>query len=310
MALQLKARAQTALHDLWQIDTDSQPPVTRMVLLLVRMAHLLFSELFNGSITMRAGNLAFITLLSLIPLLAVVISVLKAFGFQYELQPMLVELMLPLGEQGMELALDIIFFVERINVDLLGIAGVIVFFYTAVSLISNVEKMMNYMWHVEASRNLLKRVFYYLTVIIFAPVLVVAAVGMSATMSNSGFVTELATMEPFGTLFYLLGLFLPFFMAVIAFATVYLALPNTKVRISPALQAALLSAILWKLAGWLFTSFVVSSGRYHAIYSGMASVVLFMVWVQLSWIIFLIGAKFSYLIQNPSLMKRAKPDHH
>ncbi|MDH5546773.1 MAG: YihY family inner membrane protein [Gammaproteobacteria bacterium] len=292
---------------MWQVDATTLAPIQRKLVLGARVLHTLFRDLMSGEISVRAGHLAFTSLLSIVPLLALTVSVLKLLGVQYELEPLLWQFLIPLGENGMSVGNDIVQFVDRIDVKILGFAGIIVFFYTAVSLISSIESALNNMWHVEAQRNIFKRFGYYLSVILFAPVFMVAAIGVMAGMMNLGLIKDIFELEPIAMLLKVIGILLPYVLSILAFALVYVALPNTRVKLFPATSAAVVAGIIWKTAGWVFATFVVTTTRYHAIYSGLAILVLFMVWVQMSWLIFLLGGKLAYLLQNPyRLMRRGK----
>ena len=94
--------------------------------------------------------------------------------------------------------------------------------------------------------------------------------------------------------------FLHYLLVISAFTFIYLLVTNTKVKFRSALTGAVIAGILWETTGWLFASFVVSSGNYTAVYSSFAILVLFMIWLYLSWLILLIGSSISYYHQHPN----------
>jgi membrane protein len=91
----------------------------------------------------------------------------------------------------------------------------------------------------------------------------------------------------------------PYLLMVAAFTFVYIFVPNTRVRFRSALTGGLVAGVLWEASGWAFASFVVTSAKYTAIYSGFAILIMFMIWLYLSWLIVLVGASVAYYHQHP-----------
>jgi membrane protein len=268
-----------------------------------RLVHVLGRELVSGEITLRAFGLVYTTLLALVPLLAVSFSVLKAFGFHHQLQPMLLGFFEPLGARGAELAQRVVAFVEDVQVGVLGSLGLGLLLYTAVSLTRKVEVACNTLWHVRRERGLAQRLTGYLGVILVGPLLVVTAMGITATLLSSAAVQGLLAVAPLGTLYHLVAQVLPYLLVVAAFTFIYVVIPNTRVRLGPAFVGGLVAGILWETAGWTFASFAVGSTRYQVIYSGFAIGVVFLVWIFLSWLILLLGARLAFYMQHPGSLR-------
>jgi membrane protein len=288
---------------IWNEDIASQPRWRARLIKLVRIVYVVGRDLTEGQLTLRAMSLVYTTLLSMVPLLAVSFSVLKGFGVHNQIEPLLLRLMAPLGEQGVEVAGRIIGFVENIKVGLLGSVGLALLFYTVVSLIQKIERTFNYIWHTSQSRSLARRFSDYLSVILIGPVLMFAAMGLTASVSSATVVQKLVSLEPLGTLIKTVTQLVPYFLVVGAFTFVYSFIPNTRVRLSSALTGAVVAGVLWEVIGWLFASFVVSSTKYAAIYSGFAILIVFMIWLYLSWLVLLIGASIAFYHQHPEYLK-------
>jgi membrane protein len=109
-------------------------------------------------------------------------------------------------------------------------------------------------------------------------------------------------IEPMGTLLEWAGRLIPYLMISLAFAFIYVFVPNTRVRLTSAMIGALVAGFLWQSVGWLFAHFMVSSTRYTAIYSGLAILILFMIWVYIAWLILLIGASIAFYHQHPEYL--------
>lgn len=286
-------------YDLWAPEPDRLAPWTRAGIRLLRIIIVAGSEFRENLLSNRAAGLVYTTMLSLVPLLAVMFSVLKAFGVHQQIEPFLDHALEPLGEQGHEVTIQIIGFVNNLKVGVLGAAGVAALFWTTFSAIHQIEDAFNAIWRVHQSRPLGRKFRDYLSVVLVGPVLVFAAFTMIASAQSHWLVQRVLEIQPFGYLIVLAAKILPFAMLCGAFSFLYALLPNTQVRLASALVGGLTAGGLWQLAGTAFTSFVAESGRYSAIYSGFAIVILFLLWLYITWIIVLLGAQVAYFYQHP-----------
>lgn len=277
---------------------------------LLQILTMVGRDLKDGMITLRAMSLVYTTLLAMVPLLAVSISVLKGFGVHDQLEPTLVRLLAPLGEQSIEISARIVGFVDNMKIGVLGAVGVGLLIYTSISLIQKIESAFNYTWRLQQGRSLVQRFSDYLSVIMVGPVLIFSAVGITASLSSNQIVEFLNTLPYMNELLRLFGKLLPYILAIAAFTFVYLLVPNTRVRFGSALYGAVIAGVLWQTSGILFASFVGGSTSYTAIYSGFAIVLIFMIWLYLSWAILLIGASISFYHQNPDQLRRERTDFH
>ncbi len=266
---------------------------------VLRVLHPLWLDLDDGQLSLRAMGLVYTTLLSLTPLLAVAFSLLKAFGVHNQVEPLLENLLAPLGEQGGEISRRLIGFVDNMRVGVLGFTGLALLFYTVISLVQKIEQAFNVIWGVDRQRSFAQRFGSYLGVIIVGPVLVFSAIGLSASLVHTPLAQWLLSQEPFGSLYALSTRLLPFFLISGAFGFFYLTIPNTLVKPTSALVGGVCAGILWIGAGWLFSRFVAGSDGYTAIYSAFATLILFMIWLHLAWLILLAGATIAHHHQYP-----------
>lgn len=269
---------------------------------VVRLAAVLIRDIATGSVTLWAMSLVYTTLLSMVPLLALSFSVLKAFGVHNQVEPILLNLLAPLGDQAHEITSRLTAFIGTMNVGVLGSVGLALLIYTVVSLMQKIEESFNALWHVTRLRSLGDRASRYLSVLLVGPILVFSALGITAMALNSQIVRYVLTFEPTGTLVLAIGRVMPFVLVIGAFTFLYLFVPNARVRFVPAFAAGIVGGILWQSAGWAFALFVASSTQYAAIYSGFAVLVLFLIWLYLSWLILLFGADLAFYLQHPEYL--------
>ncbi|HEY9148271.1 MAG TPA: YihY/virulence factor BrkB family protein [Gammaproteobacteria bacterium] len=291
------------LNELWRTDVESLSWPQRYAYKLIRLLFVLVRDFASGQLNLRAMSLVYTTLLSMVPLLAVSFSVLKAFGVHNQIEPLLLGLVEPLGEKGNEVVYNILGFVENMKVGVLGSIGLALLLYTVISLIQKVEVSFNYVWHTKSSRSLSRRFSDYLSVIMVGPVLVFSAIGLTASMMRSEVVQSIVSIEPFGSLVVFVSKLVPFILVILAFTFVYIFVPNTKVKFTSALVGAMVGGALWQTSGLVFAEFASSSTKYAAIYSGFAILIMFMIWLYLSWLILLLGAQVAYYHQYPEQIR-------
>lgn len=265
---------------------------------LCRVVLYVTRDVVKGDLQLNAMSLSYTTLLSLVPLLAVSFSVLKAFGSDRVIEPFLHAILEPLGNSAPELTARILEFVSNIKVGVLGAVGIAMLFYIVIALMQKIERVFNGIWRVHQLRDLSTRLFMYLSVLMVGPVFVLAAMGLTATLLSNSLTHELLHITPIRGVFSVVTWFVPVLMWIGVFTFIYTFIPNTRVRPTAALAGGVVAAITWNGIGLAFGSLIASSTQYTAIYSAFASLVLFMVWLQVAWMIVLLGASVSHAWQN------------
>lgn len=284
---------------IWDADLTTLPKWKLALSSSLRMGYVIIRDLADGQLTLRAMSLVYTTLLSLVPLLAVSFSVLKAFGVHNQLEPMLLSLLTPMGPKGAEITSRIIEFVENIKVGVLGALGFLFLFYTVVALIQKIERAFNYTWRVKQHRPLAQRFSDYLSIIVIGPVLVFSALGLTASIMSTTLMQQFSATEFIGPIIEIVTRIMPYILIITAFTFFYVFIPNTKVKFYAALSGAFVAGILWETTGLVFASFIANSTKYTAIYSALATLIIFMIWLYLAWLILLIGASIAFYTQNP-----------
>lgn len=262
-------------------------------------------DFITGTLPLRATSLVYTTILSIVPLLALSFSVLKAFGVHNQLEPFLTNILAPLGEQSTVLTGQILGFVDNIKVGVLGAIGLGFLLYTVVALIQKIEAAFNEVWHVEKARPHVQRFTSYLSVITVGPIIMFSIIGLKTKFTTNpivaetlGIATNTASFMP-----YIVDAISTFAMPVFLFTLMNKAIPNTKVNWLPALVAGIVTTILWQASAKGFGAFMVNSGNYDAIYSSFAIILLVFIWLYLNWLIILIGGSLCFYIQNPEQSK-------
>jgi membrane protein len=284
--------------DLWTVNLSTVTTSTRLKIYTLRFAIVAVKEFQRDQLTLRAMGLVYTSLLSLVPLLAVTFSVLKAFGAHQSLEPVLARVLEPLGAQGAELTQHVVLFVNNLKVGVLGTVGTAGLFFTVISLLGQVEDALNQIWSAPRARTLARKFTDYLSVILVGPVLVFSAFALTASAQSYWLVQWVLQHTALEWITVALTRVMPFFFLCTAFTFFYKFLPCTQVRFSSALIGGATAGLLWQTAGIGFAAFIVGSARYTAIYSGFAVLILFLIWLYVGWFVVLAGGEVAYLYQR------------
>jgi len=284
-------------REIWSNDVSS-PALKRPFIVAARIVWVVGRDLAAGQASLRAMSLVYTTLLSIVPVLALTFAILKAFGIEDQIETLLLEFLAPMGAQGEEITSRVLLFVQQVNISVLGSVGLVFLVYTLISLIQKIQSAFNDIWHVTSTRSLARQMAAYVSVGLLGPLVLVLAIGVIATTVSSFLLDTVGSFAPLRSAMTELNRLAPYGFMMLAFAFLYLVVPNTRVRISAAVLGGAIAGIMWVGTGWAFATFVVTSARYAAIYSAFASLVLFMIWLYAAWLILLIGCSVTYYFQN------------
>lgn len=277
---------------------------------ILRYPYALIRDISRGDLTLRAMSLVYTTLLSIVPIIALSFSVLKGLGYHRELEPLLYSFLEPLGDRAYELTAQVMSFVDNVRSGVLGSIGLIFLLYTLISTVQKVEESFNFVWRVEQPRSLGRRFSEYLSVMVVGPAIIVAALGLIATLGSTRAVQTLTHYEPFGTILLTLGRLTPYLLVTGVFTFMYAFVPNTRVLLRAALIGGAAAGAAWAFSGMVFTRFVAGSTNTMVIYAGFAIVIVALIWLYISWLILLLGAQLSFYVQNPQYLRPGRGDIH
>jgi len=283
--------------DIWKISIKDKHPVFSF---LVKQGRILIISMrgFNeDKIQIRASALSFYTLLSIVPILAMVFGIAQGFGLQEYLKTTLTEEF----KEHQDMLVTLLGFVEkylgRINEGYITGIGLLILFWTVLKVLSNIEDSFNNIWRIKKSRMFTRKFTDYISLVVIAPVLLIIAssFNVSRMESISESIPFLRYLDSFLKLMVTL---LSFTLIWFVFTLVYIVIPNTKVKFVPALIAGIIAGSMFQVLQWGYVNFQSLLSSYGAIYGTFAALPLFMIWLELSWLIVLLGAEISYAYQN------------
>jgi membrane protein len=256
-------------------------------------------SLRQEEITLRAAALTYRTLLSIVPLLAVGFALFKAFGGLQRLERPLRQLVLEnlAAGQAEKVGAYLDTTIENISAGAIAGVGVLILFYSAIGLLTNIEGSFNRIFGIQRDRPFVNRFFIYWGLITLSPPFIGLSVSVSAQFQSSAFATAVVEWLPLG-----LGKVLVVMVSVLStcvvFVLSYLIVPNTKVRLKAALLGGIFAGLLWNLSKYIFINVTAGSIKYNEVYGALGALPLLMIWIYLSWLIVLFGVTYTFANQS------------
>lgn len=276
-------------------EKESQSVVVRwLIWLLARPAKLLLYMLqgLSAHATMvRSAALTYYTLVSIVPVVALVFAVVKGFG----LADGLVQNLYSILPQIPEVVDYVVEFAQkalaRTQGGLVALFSLAALFWSVLSVFSSIEDAFNNIWEVKSTRSWSRKISDYITVIVFAPIL---WVGASAA---GGYLQQLLGWAD-NLWLQALSKLISMAIAWVMFSLIYYVLPNTKVSLSAAVKSGFIAGTVFMLFQWLYVFVQTWMTSYNAIYGSFAALPLFLLWMLTSWSILLLGGELSFTFQN------------
>ena len=286
---------------LWEMEHEEYRGARRLAVKYLQIAFLVFRDFQADQCMIRASALAYTTVLSLVPFLALAFSILKGFGVQNKVEPLILDAVAAGSEEIVE---RIVTYINNTNMASLGAIGLLTLIMTAVTLLGTIEEAFNQVWGVKETRPLARKFSDYLSVVVSAPLLMLAAVSLTTTLQSKTVVSWVtANVYLGGALLHGVRL-LQHVVVWAALVFLYVFIPNTKVRFKSALIGGILAGSLWQVVQWGYIHFQVGVAKYNAIYGTLAVLPIFMVWIYTSWLIVLFGVEMVCAHQNIRTFRR------
>ncbi len=281
----------------------------RAVQHILRLADFFIHEAKNNALTLRANALTYIIILSMVPVMALGTAVLKGLGAEKQMKQAIYRLVEQFENPGgkeenplaqhIKRALDKVFeYVDKTNFATLGIFGIAGLIWAVLSTLSKIESAMNQIWKVEKQRPWGRRIMDYTALTVILPLSLNIAIGATAAVQIKHFTQAIDKHLPVPVLTFGLINLLPVVLLVATFFILYRFLPNTHVDNSAALFGSVAGALGWMLVQIIYVKLQIGVTRYNAIYGSFATIPLFLIWLNLGWLMFLLGAQLAFVFQH------------
>ena len=286
--------------DIWNMQLEQISATKAFLLKFVRIVVLSVRGFDEDKCVLRASALTFYTMLSIVPVLAMAFGVAKGFGFEKLLERQILERM-----QGQEeIASYMISFsgsmLENTKGGMVAGIGIVLLFWAVIKLLGNIETSFNAIWGVKKGRSISRKFCDYLSAMMLCPVLLIMAGGINVLISSQvrDIVEKLPLLELMGPVIFSFLNLLPYCVMWALFSFLYMFMPNTNVRFKAGIAGGIVAGTLFQFLQLIYISFQIGVAQYNAIYGGFASLPLFLIWLNLSWLIVLLGAEITFAFQH------------
>lgn len=290
--------------DIWRLRIKNYPPTKSFFITQLRIVVLAVRGFVEDKCKFRASALTFFSLLSIVPVFAMMFGIAKGFGMDDRVRTWVMQ-----NFQGQEevskkiitISNSMLEHVEDASGNVVAGIGTILLFWAIIRLLSNIESSFNDIWGIKQSRRLARKFSDYLSMMLVCPVLLVLSSSMTVMISDQirGFVEKIpffsSAIAPF--IFFFLK-FTPYVTIWVVFTFMLMFMPNTKVKFKSGVLAGIVSGTLFQIVQSLYISSQIGVSKYSAIYGSLASLPLFLIWLQVSWLIVLFGAELAFAHQN------------
>ena len=276
-------------EDIWHLELDDLGRAKRKFLKYLKIAIMTVRESGINKLGLYSVSLSFFVAMSVVPFAAVAFAVTGGLGFEETLKSLLLDNF----SDNQEVINWVIRFADNIvesgQKDIFGLISFIFFTWIIIWLILNIEKSFNVIWNVERRRPLAKRFLYYLGILVTAPLIITMLLSLFSIFSRNS--QTLGYFSQWGLLFVIMLFFL---------TIMYKYIPNVKVHFSAAFNAAVIASIAFIIIQYIYTETQMLVSRIDAVYGAFAAIPLFLIWLNISWMVILIGAEISHAFQYVS----------
>lgn len=256
----------------------------------------------NNKVMLEASALTFYSMLAVVPLAAIAFAVAKGFGLDQNLEDQLIKNFETQKEVLNWLLTNARNALDATKGGYMAGVGVIVLLWSGMSLLDSIERSFNNIWEIKNSRPWFRKFTDYLTIMLIAPLFLILSGSITVFINTNleKFLSESSILEGMKPFVSFLVKLIPFVLTWLVLTVLFIVMPNTKVKFKSALVAGILSGTLLQFLQWLYIDLQFGITRLNSIYGSFAAIPLFIVWIQMSWLVVLLGAELSFANQNIS----------
>ena len=287
-------------EDIWLLHEQTLPLFKAIIIKSLKIVLLSVQGFSRDLCPLRASALTLYSILSIVPVFAMLFGIAKGFGFETMLEQRLLE---QAPDQD-TMVLQLISFAQNLLESTKGgvVAGIgiVVLFWTIINVIGNIEESFNYIWKIGTGRSISRKFSDYLSLMLLAPVLLIASGSITVFLDTKiAWLISVIELPEFGIWLVVKALGLsPLALMIGLFTFTFIFMPNHKINYRAGIIAGIVTGILYHLSQWAYISLQIGVSSYNAIYGSFAALPLFVVWLQIGWMIVLFGCEVAFFLQN------------
>ena len=279
---------------IWRVTDEEATPLQHRIYACIKIVLLSIRQFTADRIPVRASALTYSTLLSIIPILALLFAIARGLGFDALMET---QFRTSVTQQQAELIITWVnSYLEHAQSGIFIGVGLIMLLWTVLILTDNIERSFNAIWQVKHPRTVFRKITDYFSMLLLLPLLIVISSGLTIFMTT--YVKQMDNYLLLGPVLKFLVRMIPYTLTWGMFIGLFVFIPNTKVRLSHAILPGILAGSAFQAFQYFYINSQIWVSNYNAIYGSFAAIPMFLLWTQISWTICLLGAEMSYISQN------------
>jgi membrane protein len=284
---------------IWEIRLKNLSPTKGFFIRYLRIFVLALQEFGKKGCQNTASALTYYSLLNIVPVVAVAFAIAKGFGLQKLIEKEILQ-MAEKANWAADVTNQMITFshslLENVKGGLIAGVGVILLFWTVISILGKIEESFNAIWEVKKSRTHLRKFSDYLTMMVLAPILFVISSSITVVIASQvKMITQkIAFLGALSYVILFLLNLLPYISIWVLLTVLYLMMPNTRIPLRSGILGGIVAGTLFQIVQWMYIKFQIGVASYGAIYGSFAALPLLLAWLQLGWMIVLFGAEIAF----------------
>ena len=287
------------LHDIFRVTEDELSKTMRFFVRLLKKLVISIRGFVYDDLIVKASALTYYTILAIVPIFALFVAVGKGFGCSDIIERFVMHV---IGDNPEITKLVMGFinnYLEYTQGGLFVGFGIAILLWAVINTFRQIEANFNAIWNVNKNRSIVRQFTTYMTMLIVVPFLIVISSGLTAKVDEYVSLIADSSLGSFLVVVYqFLVKLAPFVIYWLLFTLVYVIIPNTKVKITDAMLAGVVTGTAFLAIQFVYVNGQVSLSQYNAVYGSFAAIPLLLFWLQLSWTIILYGAELCYVSQN------------
>ena len=284
---------------IWEIRLKDLPPLEAFPIKYLRIILLASRGFIRDHCQKTASVLTYYSLLNVVPVVAVAFAIAKGFGLEKLIEKQILQMAEKANWQA-DITNQFLGFshklLEQVRGGLIAGVGVILLFWTVISILGKIEESLNEIWEIKKSRTLIRKFSDYIAIMVFAPVLVIISSSATVLVASQVkvIVNKIAFLGVFSKVIFLLLNLLPYVSIWVLLTMLYLIMPNTRIPLRSAIWGGVAAGTIAQIVQWIYIKFQIGVASYGAIYGSFAALPLFLGMLQMIWMIVLFGAEIAY----------------
>jgi membrane protein len=284
---------------IWEIRLKDLSPLKAFFVKYLRVILLGSRGFIRNNCQKTASVLTYYSLLNIVPVVAVAFAIAKGFGLEKVIEKQILQMADKANWQA-DVTNQIISFshklLESTRGGLIAGIGVILLFWTVISILGKIEESFNEIWEVKKPRTLVRKFSDYLTAMLVAPILLIISSSATVLVASQVkvIVNKIGFLGVFSSLIFFLLNLLPYVSMWFLLAMLYLIMPNTRIPLRSGILGGIAAGTVFQIVQWIYIKFQIGVASYGAIYGSFAALPLLLAWLQISWIIVLFGAETAH----------------